>query len=176
MADLHQTGALRVRDALGKRLDHAGTGAPRDVEAGDRVAVAGRGAVAALGPAHHGEELDAAASQPRALLAGRPLHVRASPLARPFVLGAVKTGRAKPVLQRKIQRILDAQPPLLGGIHEEQPAKRPPRLTANIVLVLLIHNDHALTSVNKFARSDQAGQTGTNNDGVCVSSGRFRRL
>ena len=79
----------------GERLDDAGTGAPDDVEARHRVAVAGGGVAAALGPADDREEADALLLEPGALLAGGELEVGLGPLARPVVLGRGRRRRCR---------------------------------------------------------------------------------
>ena len=76
--------ASRTRRSNG--VDHAGPGAPGDVEPRDRVAVPGREVAAALGPADHGEQAHALRVQPGALLAGGEVDVRLGPFARPVVL------------------------------------------------------------------------------------------
>ena len=75
----------RVR-RVDERLDDAGAGAPRDVEARNGVAVPVGAHAAALGPADRRDERDAELLEPRALLSGRPLDVRARPPHRPAVL------------------------------------------------------------------------------------------
>ncbi len=111
----HQPSALRglARAAL-ERLDDAGAGAPGDVKARHRVAVAHRVIAAALGPADHREDAMAHRAQPVALLAGRERDIGLGPLPRPVVLCAIEAGGAHPVLQRELRGVLDAEPALLG--------------------------------------------------------------
>src|SRR5690606_4654939 len=100
--------------AAHERPEHAGARAPGDVEAGNRVAVAGGGVAAPLGPADDREERDALLAQPGALLARREGEVGLGPLARPIVLRAVELGAAHPVLAGQFVRVADAHPALLG--------------------------------------------------------------
>ncbi len=64
--------------------------------------------------------------------------------------------------------ILDAEPPLLGGIDQEQPAERPERLPAEVLLAFLIDNDHALACVGQFVRCHKTGQPGSDNNHVRI--------
>ena len=77
-----------------ERLDHARPGAPGDVEARDRVAVADRAVAAALGPADVRHPLHAHRRQPRALLAGREVDVGFAPSA----AASGPAGRSKPAV------------------------------------------------------------------------------
>src|SRR5690606_28153216 len=123
-----------------ERVDDPGAGAPGDVEAGDGVAVAVGAQVAAFGPAHGGQEADAVAAEPGALLARRPLDVGPRPAHRPAVLvvGAVESGAALPVAPGEVEGVLDAQAALFGRVDEEQPAEGPEGLAAEVVGVLLV--------------------------------------
>ena len=113
-----------LADPAGERLDHAGPGAPGDVEAGHRVAGPVRVVAAALGPADDREAAHALRVQPGPLLPGGELDVGRGPLPRPVVLAvAVEAGGAQPVLPGQVERVVDAHPPLLGGVDEEQPAE-----------------------------------------------------
>src|SRR4051812_16365742 len=114
MAELEdQTAVLRslARAAL-ERLDDAGAGAPGDVEARHRIAVAHRVIAAALGPADHRENAVTHRAQPIALLAGGKGHIGFRPFARPLILLAIEPGGTHPVLQREFVGILDAKPAL----------------------------------------------------------------
>ena len=107
----------------GERRDDARAGAPDDVEARHRVAVAGRGVAAALGPADHREEADALLLQPGPLLPRGELQVGLGPLPGPVVLRAVEAGGAEPVLPGELEGVVHPQPALLGGVDEEQAAE-----------------------------------------------------
>ena len=60
------------------------------------------------------------------------------------------------------------EPPLLGAVDEEQPAERPERLTADVVGVLLVDDQHAAAAVDQFAGGDQAGQSRAHHDDISV--------
>src|SRR5947209_3664749 len=77
-------------DAGGEGLDQARAGAPHDVKAGHRVAVAGGEVTAALGPPRVRQQPHAVLAQPRPLLPRGKLDVRLRPPSRPRVLGPVK--------------------------------------------------------------------------------------
>ncbi len=128
-AQLDQAALLGLAHAAHERLDHAGAGAPGDVEARHRVAVAGGEIAAALGPADVRHEAHALRVQPRALLAGGEVDVGLGPAARPLVLGAVEPRRAQPVLPGQLARVVDPHPALLGAVDEEQ-ARRTTRTPA----------------------------------------------
>ena len=127
-AQLHQPLRDRLAHAPLERRDDARAGAPGDVEARHRVAVAVGEVAAALRPAGVRQPAHAHRVQPRPLLAGAEADVRLGPLARPLVLGPVERGGAEPVLQRQLVGVLDAAAPLLGAADEHQPAERPERL------------------------------------------------
>ena len=152
--------------ALHERFEDAGAGAPHDVEARYRVAVPGRGVPAALGPADDGEECDAHAAQPLALLTRGELQVGLGPLPRPEVLVAVESGGAGPVLACEVERVLDAHPPLLGRVDEEQAAERPPGLTPEARLGLLLEDRDVLARVDEFRCGDEAGEACADHDRV----------
>ena len=144
-----------ARAAL-ERLDDAGPGAPGDVKARHRIAVAHRVIAAALGPADHGEDAMAHRAQPVALLAGRERHIGLGPLARPKILVAVEAGGAEPVLHRELEGVLDAEPALLRRIDQKQSAERPERLAAERLLALLVDHDHALAGVGDLGCGHQS--------------------
>ena len=121
--------ASRTRRSNGSTTP--GPGAPGDVEARHRVAVAVGAVAAALGPADDREEPHALLVQPGALLAGGEVDVGLGPPPRPVVLRRGRTpARAQPVLQASSWESLMPHPALLGGVDEEQPAERPERLAA----------------------------------------------
>ena len=151
-----------------ERRHHAGAGAPGDVEARHRVAVAVGVVAAALGPARVGDPAHALAVQPRALLAGAEAHVGLGPLARPLVLGPVEGRGAHPVLQRQLVGVLDAHPALLGAVDEHQPAQRPERLAAQVRLGLLVEQEHLLAGVGQLGGGHQPGQAAADHDHVGV--------
>ena len=105
-AQLDEAARLRLAHAALERLDHARPGAPGDVEARHRVAVAGREVAAALGPADVGQEAHALRVQPRALLAGGEVDVGLGPAPRPLVLrrGRSRRCRASPARRARASR------------------------------------------------------------------------
>ncbi len=164
-------GLLGVPD---ERLDHTRAGAPGDVEAGHRVSVAVGAQVAALGPAHGGQERDAVPVQPGPLLAGRELHVGARPAHRPGVLVVhpVELGAALPVAPGQVEGVLDAQAPLLRGVDEEQPAEGPERLPAEVGGVLLVHERDPAAPAGQFVRGDEARESRSDDDDVGIHGDR----
>src|SRR4029078_7889954 len=95
--------------------DDRWAGAPGDVEARHRVAVAACVVAAALGPAAHREVAPPALPQPAALLAAREVDVGVSPLPRPVVLGPVESGGAEPVLKCQLVAVAGDTPAPFGG-------------------------------------------------------------
>ncbi len=160
-------------------LDHAGAGAPGDVEAGHGVAVSVRPQVAALGPADGGQQFDAVSPEPGPLLAGRELDVGAGPAHRPGVLVGepVEPGAALPVVPGEAEGVLDAEAALLGRVDEEEPAEGPVRLAAEVGGVLLLDQGHPAAPAGEFVRGDEAGEARSDDDdvrvhGVCVLPSR----
>src|SRR6478672_3957008 len=139
-------------------VDDRGSGPPGDVETRHRVAMTACVIAAALRPADEGKGLQATLVQPAALLARREVDVGVGPLPRPVVLGAVEARGAEPVLQRQLVAVVDAQPPLFGTVDEEQPTKRPERLTTDVVGVLLVDDEHAAPTLDQLTRRYQPGQ------------------
>jgi hypothetical protein len=125
-------------------------------------------AVAALGPADDREQPVALLPQPGPLLAGGEVDVGLGPAARPVVLGPVELRGAEPVVQRQLERVLDAHPPLLRAVDEEQAAEGPERLPAQRLLRLLVQQQHPPAGVRQLGGGDQAGETGSHDDGVRV--------
>ncbi|MGY2914697.1 hypothetical protein ACVWYP_000327 [Bradyrhizobium sp. USDA 3262] len=167
----YQPSALRglARAAL-ERLDDAGSGAPGDVEARHRIAMAHRVVTAALGPADHREDAMAHGAQPVAFLARRECDIGFSPFARPVILLAIETGGAHPVLQREVDRILDAEPTLLRRIDQEQAAKRPEGLAADALFPFLVEHDDALACFGNLGCGDETGKPRANHDHICILS------
>ena len=126
--------------------------------------MAGGGVAAALGPADDREEADALLLEPGALLPRGELQVGLGPLARPVVLGAVEPGGAEPVLPGQLEGVVHAQPALLRGVDEEQPAEGPPGLAAEGCLGLLLEQDHPLAGVGEFRGGHEAGQPRPHDD------------
>ena len=153
-----------------ERFEHAGTGAPGQMEARHRIAVAMREAAAALGPADDREPAHAHRVQPWPHLAGGEIDEGLGDLARPEILGPVELRRAHPVLQRQRAAVADAHAPLLGAVDEEQAAERPEGLAAERILALLFEDDDLLAGVAELGRRDQPAQAAADDDDVCVSA------
>jgi hypothetical protein len=174
--EAYEPGLLGPLDRLGEDAHDLGPGAPGEVEAWDRVAVAGRTPVTALGPADEGERAEAQSAQVVALLAVGEVDVRPRPLLRPEVLAApgpvgavaeaVELGRALPVLPGQLGGVRDAHPPLLGAVDEQQAAERPPGLTAEVVAVLLVEHQHSLAGEGELVGGDQPRQASADHDDV----------
>ena len=165
-AEIDQAALPGGQRAPRERPDHAGPGAPRDVEARHGVPVPDRAVAAALGPADHGEKAHALLLQPGALLARGEVHVGLGPPARPLVLGAVERRRPEPVLERELVRVLDAQPALLGGVDEKEPAEGPEGLAAERRLGLLLDKRDPPAGGCQLGGRDQPGQPAADDDGV----------
>ncbi len=172
----HQPGGLGALHRLGEDPHHLRPGAPGEVEAGDRVAVAQCAAVAALGPPDEGQRAQAEGAEVVALLAVREVDVRLRPLLRPEVLAAtgavgavaeaVELRRALPVLPRELGGVGDAHPALLGAVDEQQPAERPPRLPAEVGAVLLVEDQHPPPGQGELVGGDETGEAGADHDDV----------
>jgi len=117
-----QPAFLGLAHAAHERFQHAWTGAPGDVEARHRIAVADGIAATALGPADDGEEFQAALHQPGTFFAGGKADIGLRPFARPEILRPIESGAAHPILDRQVMRIADAHAPLLGRIDKEKTA------------------------------------------------------
>ena len=135
---------------------------------GVSVAVAAGEVTAAFGPLHEREELHALRGQPRALLSGGEVDVRLGPPAGPVVLPAVEGRGAHPVLEGEFVGVAHAEPALLRGVHQEQPAEGPVRLTSQGSLGFLVEEHHAATGIGQFRGGDQACQARAHHDHISV--------
>src|SRR5947209_14156343 len=99
MAELENqpAGLRRLARAAFERLDDAGAGAPGDVKARHRIAVAHRVIAAALGPTDHRKNTVAHRPQPVALFAGRKRDIGFRPTLWPMVVVAVEARGPHPV-------------------------------------------------------------------------------
>src|SRR6185437_12104793 len=170
-------GGRLARPAL-ERLHDAGAGAPAHMETRDRIAVAHGVIAAAFRPADHRKYPVAHGAQPSAFFTGSERDIGFRPALRPEILVAVEAGRSHPVLQGEIVAVLDAESALLGRINQKQSAERPERLAAEALLAFLIDDDDPLAGVGDFLRRDEAGETGSDHDYICIvshSSPRFPR-
>ena len=163
-----QAVALGLSGLAHEGFQHAGTGTPRDVEPGYRVAVPARATVTALGPADHREPPHALLVEPGPLLPGGEVDVGPRPQPGPVVLGAVEAGGARPVLPGEVDRVLDPQPALLGRVDEEQAAERPERLTAEVGPRLLLDDDDAPPGRGQLGGGHQPGEPRADDDGIRV--------
>ncbi len=168
--EAHQAAVGGRLDPRLERSEQTRAGPPCDVEARNRIAVAVGGVAAALCPADDREPAHPTLVQPGTLLAGREVDVRLGPLPRPDVLvvEAVEAGGSQPVLPRQLERVLDPHPPLLGRVDEEQPAEGPEGLAAEILLRLLVDQNHPAPRVGKFGGRDQARETGPDHDHIGI--------
>ena len=89
-----------------------------------------------------------------------------------MVVVAVEARRPHPVLQCEIVGI-DAEPALLGRVHQEESAERPKGLSAKALLAFLIDDDDALAGICDLGCCDQSRQSTADHDYVCDLSHRF---
>ncbi len=162
----HQAPGHALADPSLEGRDDAGTGAPREVEARHRVAVAVGAPVAPLGPADDGEEPVPLLVEPGPLLPGREVEVGLGPLARPEVLLPVELRRSEPVLPGQLEAVGDPHPSLLRAADEEEPAEAPPGLAADRLLALLVDEHDAPSGVDELSGGDEPGQAGSDDDDV----------
>ena len=183
-----QVGDAAAGDVLprqgGEGFDDTRARPPRDVEARDGVAVAGGGAVTALGPPDDREEGDTVAGQPLALLTGSPVDIGPGPLAAPVVrpgraigLGqSIPACAALPVRPGQVGGVLDAQPALFGAVDEEEPAEGPEGLATEVGFVLLVDEDHRAPGRGDLVGRDQTGQASSDDDDISVHAARTYRV
>ena len=113
-------------------------------------------------------------SQPGALLPGGELDVGARPPHRPAVLVVqpVEPGAALPVLPGQLERVVNPQAALLGGVDEEQPAERPERLAAEVGRAFLVDQGDPLARARQLGGGDQTGEAGADHDASAGASSR----
>ena len=90
-----------------------------------------------------------------------------------MVVVAVEARGPHPVLQCEIVGILNAEPALLGRVHQEESAERPKGLSAKALFAFLVDDDDALAGVCDFGCRDQSRQSAADHDYVCDLSHRF---
>jgi hypothetical protein len=90
-----------------------------------------------------------------------------------MVVVAVEARGPHPVLQCEIVGILNAEPSLLGRVHQEESAERPKGLSAKALLAFLIDDDDAFAGICDLRRCDQPRQSTADHDYVCDLSHRF---
>ena len=161
---------LRFARAPFERFDDPGTGAPGDMEARHRIAVAHRVIAAALGPADHGKDPVPHRAQPAAFFAGRERDIGFRPPPRPEILVAIETRRPHPVLQSEVKTVLDAEPALFGAVDQKQSAERPERLAAEALFAFLVDHDDAFSGVGDFCCGDEAREAAADHNYVRIFS------
>ncbi len=86
----------------------------------------------------------------------------------PVILGPVEAGGTQPVLHGEIEGVADAHAPLLGAVDEEQAAEGPEGLPADVLLALLVEEDHPLAGIGKFGGRDEAGEARPHDDDIGI--------
>ena len=158
-----QLAAPRVRLDGGPHLVHERLpAAPREVEAGDRVAVP---VGAALGPVDDREEAHAVPLEPAPHLVARPRHVLVGPAPRPEVVLA-ELRDPSPIRQRQLDRIPDARAPLLRRVDHEHPAEGLPGEAAELLRVAAIDQQDAAAVFEQLKCRHEAGDAGAHDHDV----------
>src|SRR5690606_19606909 len=103
------------------------------------------------------------------LVPGGEVEVGLRPLLRPLVFVTVEAGGAEPVLMGEGSAVLDAHAALFRAVDKEQSTERPPGLSAEAGLRLLLDDDDALTRVHELCCCDQAGEARPDDDGGCCA-------
>src|SRR5699024_8542432 len=80
-------------------------------------------------------------------------------------------GRAEPVGERQLGAVVQAEAPLLGGVHQEQPAEGPERLPAQGGRWFGVQHDDPLPPAGELSGRNQAGQASADHDDVGVGHG-----
>ena len=106
--------------------------------------------------------------KPCPLLTGSERDVRFCPPAGPVVFFAIEAGGPEPVLPCQIVRVADAHSSLLRRPYEKKSAERPECLTAETLARLLVEQDHPLAGIGKLTRGNEAGESRSHNDHICV--------
>ena len=140
--------------------------APREVKTRGRVAVSRRIAGAALRPADGGQHVKSQCLQVIALLIRGEAHVLAAPRAWPrIVLRVVVVRGILPVAPGELFRVVDTHELLLRGVHIEESAQRPERLTAQVGAVFLFQDDDVLAALDGLIGRDETRQPRADDDG-----------
>ena len=148
---------MRTHDAIGKRLHQRWTGAPDDVEARNRISMAGCCIAASFRPLHEREPTHTEVMQPATLFTSREVYVGFSPAARPVVLRPIKGSAAQPVGQRQLDGVMDSQPTLLSRIDHKKAAQGPVRLAPYGAERLGVQHDHRPISGGQLVCGDETG-------------------
>ena len=175
----------RLPDLPLERSHHGRAGAPRDVEAGHRVAVPVGQVAAPLGPADQRKPPHPHAMQPGPLLPGGEVDVGLRPPVRPVVLArrvvgpAVEERAAHPVLPGQLAGDPDTHPALLRAGDQEQAAERPEGLAAQVRLGLLVEQQHPPSGPRQLRGGGQSRQPRAHHDRIrvhlVIKSGRVLR-
>jgi hypothetical protein len=64
--------------------------------------------------------------------------------------------------------VFEPDPTLLGGVDDEQPTEGPERLPTEVLLALLVQQQHRPTGDGQLGRGDQAREPATHHDHVGV--------
>ena len=175
--DLQQTlgaGEARRRQERGQ---HPGPGAPGDVEPGQGVPVPAGWVATAFGPLHqrepaHPELVEPFAHRPAGEVyeaLGPGVAHRIGPLAAIGARGEL--GRTEPVGEGQLGTVPQAETALLGGVHQEQPAERPERLSAERCGGFGVQDDDPLPPAGELGGRNQARKPGSDHDDVGVGHG-----
>ncbi|MBP1885314.1 hypothetical protein J2Z50_003604 [Ensifer mexicanus] len=167
-----QAAAFRLPGESDKGFENGGTGAPGHVEARNRIAMAVGEPASAFGPADHREPAKPKRMQPGALLAGGEVEIGIGPEPRPMVFGPIESRRTHPVLPREIAMVANSHAPLLGTVDEEQSSKRPESLATEVLLPLLIENDHLAATGHSFGRRHEPGKARTDDQHITIHERR----
>ena len=159
-------GGLALKEFGEERCHQRRTGAPDNVEAGNRVAVPVRAVAAALGPLHEGEQSDSEGREPGAFLPGREVHVRLRPVPGVGVLGPVEGGGREPVGEGKLLAVTDAEPALFGRIDQEEAAEGPMGLAAHGGGRFLVQDHNAPPGGVGLRGGDEPGEPGADDNHV----------
>src|SRR5690606_4501188 len=168
MAELQRYPAGRDMGAHAalEHLDHARPGAPCQMEARHRIAVAVGKRAAALGPADDGPPAHAHTVQPRPHLAGGKIDESLGDPVRPEILGTVELRGTQPVLPGEVAAVADAETALLRRVDHEEAAQRPPGLTAEEIAAFLLEDDDAPAHIGELRRGGETSQPRADNDGI----------
>ena len=83
-----------------------------------------------------------------------------------MIFGSVEARRVHPVAKRELARIAYPEPTLFRRVDEEETAERPEGLSADVLLALLIEQQHGAAGVGGLRGGYEAGEPGTNDDEV----------
>jgi hypothetical protein len=137
--------------------------------------VPARQPAAPLGPAHERKPAHALRVQPTTFFRRGEIEIGFRPEFREVVFRPVELRRAQPILPRQLKAVAHAHATLLGRIDEEQTAKRPEGLSAQILFTLLIDDDHTLATIGGFRGRDQSRKAGAHDQDIAIHDEPSRR-